>query len=108
MEAKTKCLNMRQQLFWIQSIEKENQLRLNWFKKNETDLEAYAERENIRKVPEEIKEERKNNRRSLVQVSGRKTRTKYQDPPPIETDPDAIYKTMKPIEPKIRNILYGG
>lgn len=108
METKNKCPNMRQQLWGIQSIEKENQLRLNWFKKNEEKLEAYAERENTRKVPEEILQERKNNRRSLVQDAGRKARTKYQDPPPIEIDPESIYKTMKPIEPKIRNVLYGG
>lgn len=99
--------SLKQKAF-TEAIEKENRLRLEWFRRNIDRLEASVETENTRTVPQELKDEV----RQMRQVK-HETKETYpilisDDPPPAKFDEKAIMNIMKPVDPKVKDILYQG
>lgn len=93
---------------YIDQIEKENRLRLEWFRRNIDRLKASVETPNSRTVPQELIDEVKESRRL-----NNETREKYpiviaEDVPPPQYDEDAILNIMRPVDPAIKKILYQG
>lgn len=96
------------QLAFIDSVEKENRLRLEWFRRNIDRLEASVNKPNTRTVPQELKDEVKRNRQSKHETRERHPMVKVDDAPPRLYDERAIMNIMKPIDPEVKAILYQG
>lgn len=101
-------MDVKKQKMWFESIEKENRLRLNWFRKNEGTLTAYAERPNARTVPEELKEEVKLGRQARFRNVERYPNTVTEEADPLDVDLDAIMNVMKPVPPEDKKLIYTG
>lgn len=86
-------------------VERENVLRLKWFKKNESRLELLANGPNVRKVPPETLEERDSIYKKLIQQD----RLYKKKPAEIIPDYDGAEESMmRPVDIKIKRILYKG
>lgn len=101
-------MDMRKQRNWIESIEKENRLRLTWFRKNERRLEECAEKPSAREVPQELKDEVRETRQNTYRNAKKFPRIKTEDALPPAFDEDAILNVMRPIDPDIKKLLYMG
>ncbi|KAK5649449.1 hypothetical protein RI129_000478 [Pyrocoelia pectoralis] len=93
---------------YTDSYEKENRLRLKWFRKNEERLVAYTEKPNTQTVPQEVIDEVANKRKISYQEAERYPRIHFDDAPPPLVDPNAIYNTMKPVDPDTKKLIYTG
>lgn len=102
-------MDVKKQKMWYDAIEKENRLRLNWFRTNKERLTAYAERPNARTVSEEFKEEVRTGRQT-----GFRNVEKYPIVLPddigeaFQFDIDAILNVMKPVDPEVKKLIYCG
>lgn len=96
---------MQESIRFKDYIEKENVLRLKWFKKNEEKLQYLATRPNIRTVPPETLEKYDQIRKELIQNE----RLVKKKPPEIIPDCEGATKSvMRPVDPKLTSILYEG
>ncbi|RZC35475.1 uncharacterized protein BDFB_000526 [Asbolus verrucosus] len=105
---KWRGITPEQQKLWVYQIEKEDKLRLKWFKKNEKRLEDIANRKNIREVSKKIHDEVKDKMLHYFQ-----NREMHVVPPPnedfmipIAIDEDALYNIMRLVPKEVRNLLY--
>ncbi|KAJ8927765.1 hypothetical protein NQ314_019769 [Rhamnusium bicolor] len=72
------------QKVWIAAVEKEDSLRLKWFRKNMQRLNDISNKEAHRTVPEEVKEKFKKDRIESFQNVIKYPRIKTEDAPPRE------------------------
>lgn len=93
---------------YTEAVEKENRLRLEWFRKNIDRLEASVETPNTRTVPQELKDELRKMRQTKHERKEIYPILKADDGPPPKYDERAILHIMKPVEPKVKDILYQG
>lgn len=98
---------LKQRAF-IDAVEKENRLRLEWFRKNIDRLEASVDTPNTRSVPQELKDEVKRNRQIKHQTTEKHPIVRVDDAPPPKYDETAMLNLMKPIDPEVKGILYQG
>lgn len=99
--------SLKQKAF-TESVEKENRLRLEWFRRNIDRLEASVETPNTRTVPQELKDELKKMRQTKHERKETYPVAKADDAPPPKYDERAISHIMKPVEPQVKDILYQG
>ncbi|CAH1381209.1 unnamed protein product [Tenebrio molitor] len=95
---------LSQQRLWKYSIEKEDKLRLKWFKTNEARLDEIANKVHLRQVPDEVKEEMKERMLNYFE-----DQDKHPPPPELEPsiiDENAIHSIMRPVDKKTRDLLY--
>ncbi|CAH1961584.1 unnamed protein product [Acanthoscelides obtectus] len=96
----------RLQKSWSHAIEKEDTLRLNWFRKNEVRLNEIANQPPTRSVPEEVKNEVEQIIVDNFRNADRKPRIKAYDDELI--DPGALQSIMKPVDPAVTKLIYTG
>lgn len=101
-------MDIKKKKTWYDAIEKENRLRLRWFRINEATLTAYAERPNARTVPEELKEEVRTGRQATFRNVERYPNIKADEAGPLEVDLDAILNVMRPVPPEDKRLIYSG
>ncbi|XP_071055639.1 protein SPMIP1-like [Onthophagus taurus] len=89
------------------AVEKEDRLRLAWFRKNEEKLTESANAPLQRQVPAELKEDLRNHRREYHNNKEFRPKVHIGDPDPPLVDPNAFYHVMKPIDPAVVKLLYG-
>lgn len=100
--------NILKQKVFTEAVEKENRLRLAWFRRNLDRLEAGVEKPNTRTVPQELKDEVKHNRQIKHETKVRFPIVINEDAPPRKVDEKAMMNVMKPIPPPVKDILYQG
>ncbi|CAG9818050.1 unnamed protein product [Phaedon cochleariae] len=92
---------------WAHAIEKENMLRLKWFRTNERRLNEISNKPPNRAVPEEVTEKYKeaivDNYRNVI----KNPRIKTGDADPL-IDPRAMQAIMKPVNPATTRLIYSG
>lgn len=93
---------------WVDAVDKENRLRLSWFRKNEERLTASAEAPNARTVPQNLLDEAKEHRQNNYKNKEKHPYVRVDDAPPPKFDERAMYNIMKPMEPEVREILFRG
>lgn len=98
----------RSQQIWRDNIEKEEKLRLKWFRKNEKLLVEEAEKPLNADFVESVENERMENRKHLFQDSKKFPMTVKDEAPLLDYDPDCTLHIMRPVDPKTRNLLYTG
>ncbi|KAJ8920534.1 hypothetical protein NQ315_005403 [Exocentrus adspersus] len=106
MTSNQRGLDPRTQKAWVSAIEKENQLRLKWFTKNMDRLNRIANKENTRKVPQEVKDKFDNDLVESYKNVQRFPKIKVDDAPLIE--PKAMQGIMKPVDPAVTKLIYTG
>lgn len=99
-------IDARLQQIWDSNIEKENRLRLLWFKKNEKALIADCDRPLQRAVGKELLAESEESRKQLIGSSVKFPKKAFGEPEPPLVDPDAFIHVMKPIDHDVKRILY--
>ncbi|KAG5861316.1 hypothetical protein JTB14_017994 [Gonioctena quinquepunctata] len=77
-------IDARLQKGWAHAIEKENTLRLKWFRTNEARLNEIANKPPSKAVPEEVKTEFEKNRIESYQNMAKFPRLKAKEPDLIE------------------------
>lgn len=108
MADKTRGMDPSKIKIYTDAYEKEAHLRLKWFRKNEDRLEAYTAKPNSRTVPGEILDKIDSDRQERYQGIERYPRYPVEDVPPPLIDPNAIYNTMKPVDPTVTRLIYQG
>ncbi|XP_072383380.1 protein SPMIP1-like [Diabrotica undecimpunctata] len=90
---------------WIYSIQREDKLRLRWFRKHEERLNEIANKSCSRIVPEEDKEKFAQEMIESLRNTQRFPRKKIDELEPRE--PSALHDYMKPVDPDLKKVLYG-
>lgn len=94
-----------QQRLWAYTIQKEDKLRLKWFKKNESRLDEIANKVFLRQVPEEVRDEMKQRTMNcLKNVEQKHTVVKEEEPPIVEDS--ALTNIMRPVPKEVKDLLY--
>lgn len=95
---------------WISAIEKENFLRLKWFHRNETRLEEIANKNNTKTVSKHLLDELKQKRIDNYTNATRQVVLKQEiEPPPVvAAAQDSVRGIMRPVDPKVTNLIYTG
>lgn len=101
-------VNVAKQKAFIDSVEKENRLRLEWFRRNIDRLEASVETPNTRSVPQQLKDEVRLNRQIKHKTKERHPIVIIDDAPPRKYDEKAMLNVMKPMDQEVKDILYQG
>ncbi|XP_030748964.1 protein ATP6V1FNB-like [Sitophilus oryzae] len=91
---------------WATNIAKEAGLRAKWFKVNEKRLNEIANSVPSRVVPDEIKEEMKQNRIRGFQDLKKYPRIKTEEQVPEFTG--NLQEIMKPVDPAVKKLIYTG
>ncbi|KAJ8941143.1 hypothetical protein NQ318_004263 [Aromia moschata] len=92
---------------YVDAIEKEDKLKLKWFRKNEERLNAIANKPTTKAVPEEVKEKFKQDRIDAYTNAIKNPRVKTEDSPPRKV-PGALQGVMRPVDPSVTRLIYTG
>lgn len=98
---------LKQKAF-TEAVEKENRLRLEWFRKNVDRLEKSINAANTRVVSQEMKDELKRMRQTKHERAEKHPILIADEIAPPKYDERAILHIMRPVEPKVKDILYQG
>lgn len=93
---------------WKDNLDKEQKLRLNWFRKNEARLVKDAEAPLKRQLDDNIKKEKIENYKTLFSEVERFPQIRTSDPEPLDYDPDCLAHPMRPVDYKTKQLLYTG